>query len=153
MLAVGIDLKSCPLPIGPALERICKILPSHEAVHDPLLRGEPWFRKVAFPTIPSEGNAPWAGTTRRDAPKLPAGPPPGYEMGSSAKDCPPVLVVHMAHTKMLIAIRPTRTVLRLLQMPSKGRRRTAQKIARFCMASQRLELQSCRTQRIGHTHC
>ena len=55
MIAVGIDLKTCPVPIGTALERIPKILPSHEARHDPLLRGEPWFRKVAFPTAMSHG--------------------------------------------------------------------------------------------------
>ena len=78
MLAVGIDLKTCPLPIGSALERIPKILPSHEAGHDPLLGGEPWFRKVAFPTIPSERKVPWAGNTWRLAPHPPAGPPPDH---------------------------------------------------------------------------
>ena len=89
MLAVGIDLKTCPLPIGTALERIPKILPSHEAGHDPLLRGEPWFRKVAFPTIPSERNVPWAGNTWRHAPHPPAGPPPDHvKNASSSKGYP-----------------------------------------------------------------
>ena len=34
MTAVGIDILACPLPIGSALERLPKILPSHELGHD-----------------------------------------------------------------------------------------------------------------------
>ena len=125
MLAVGIDLKTCPLPIGTALERIPKILPSHEAGHDPLLRGEPWFRKVASPTIPSERNVPWAGNTWRHAPQPPAGPPPDHVKNASffERAILWVMVMQRVLVRVPMAKRPPRTILRRLISSRSMRRR------------------------------
>ena len=70
MTALGIDLKEFPLPVGTALTRIPAILPAHEAGHDPRIAEEPWKRKVAWSSYPSERSVPWAGATSRKSPKL-----------------------------------------------------------------------------------
>ena len=74
------------MPVGTALTRIPAILPSHEAGHDPRIADEPWKRKIAWSSHPSERSVPWAGTTFRKSPKPPSYPPPSHV--KSSRDYP-----------------------------------------------------------------
>ena len=58
LMALGIDLKACPLPVGTAIDLIPMILPSHEAGHDPRIAEAPWCRKIAYASQPSEWGLP-----------------------------------------------------------------------------------------------
>ena len=89
LMALGIDLKACPLPVGTAIDLIPMILPSHEVGHDPRIAEAPWCRKIAYASQPSEWGVPWAGNTFRKSPRPPSYPPPSYMCKEqSTKDYP-----------------------------------------------------------------